>query len=203
MATIRIFVAKIFGRRRNMWTDYLPIVPSIAAVANGLIAVFVAQFYKDNMRAKIILVTSAAVLSCAAIGATVYGQYDVIQTRKEDQNRKSRIRDKLAIFINDGHALMVKCADVNTAPPKEDADKWNANVSRYLNDELGGAYVVKFYDRYGIPLSVPAALSNGIIPGNPLHDHFEVFQKVADGVFRLGQISEPFLTPQGGAANTP
>jgi hypothetical protein len=53
-----------------MWRDYIGLLPSIFAVINGFIALFVAQFFKDHHKANITLVVMAALLGAMAIAAT-------------------------------------------------------------------------------------------------------------------------------------
>ena len=55
------------------WLDYIGVIPSLAAVLNGFIAVLAAQFFKDHPIAKVALVPAAGVLGIIAIGATIYG----------------------------------------------------------------------------------------------------------------------------------
>jgi hypothetical protein len=110
-----------------------------------------AQFYKDHPIAKVVLVVVAGVLGAAAIGATFYGQYNVVSERVADDARRRDIREHLGNFIEVGNELMRRCADPTQEVPLDDANKWADNVETFLSDQLGRSYVIRFRDATGAP----------------------------------------------------
>jgi hypothetical protein len=92
-----------------MWRDYVGLVAPTAAIINGFIAVvLVAQFYKDHPIAKVILVVGAGVLGAAAIGATFYGQYQVVSERVADDTCRRDIREHLGSFTRSRERIDAK-----------------------------------------------------------------------------------------------
>src|SRR5258708_1746000 len=100
-----------------MWRDYINLFPSVAAVLNGFLALFVGQFFKDRQKAKIILVEAAGLLGFVAIGSTFYSQQQVVAAKAADEAKHTAIREELATFIAEGNTLMTECADASKPPP--------------------------------------------------------------------------------------
>jgi hypothetical protein len=132
--------------------DYGALVAPTAAIINGFIAVVIAQFYRDHPIAKVVLVIAAGLLGAVAIGATMYSQRLVIADREFASEKRKAIREKLGAFIEEGNALKERCT---TSPPIWDqANEWAARVEKYLDAELGHAYVIRDRDGSGaLPLS--------------------------------------------------
>jgi hypothetical protein len=95
-----------------MWRDYVGLIPSTAAVVNGFIAVLVAQFFRDHPIARIALVVAAGVLGAAAIGATFYGQSQIIAEKAEGERHRHMLQDALGSYIERGNALKEDASDL-------------------------------------------------------------------------------------------
>ena len=76
---------------KDFFADYGALVSPILAIVNGLIALVVAQFFKERPAAKIFLVTSAAVLSVAAVTATVVSQRQALAIKVASDARHKEI----------------------------------------------------------------------------------------------------------------
>jgi hypothetical protein len=125
---------------------YGTMIASTAAIINGFIAVVVAQFFKDHFVAKVLLVVAAAILGAAAIGATVYGQWQIVIARDAEAARRKGIRESLGRFIEEGNAIKVRCADTIAST---DADAWAGKVETFLETNLGHSYVIRDRDNNG------------------------------------------------------
>src|SRR5271166_6746613 len=66
---------------------------------------------------RISLVVMAGVLALGAIGATFYGQSQVIASRNEDVKHRREIRETLGKYIERGIVLKNESADMKKPPP--------------------------------------------------------------------------------------
>lgn len=82
-----------------MWRDYIGLVPSTAAIVNGSIAVLIAQFFKDQPVARIVLVVSVGILGVAAIAAMFYGRTQVVAARVADEKHRHEVRESIGSYI--------------------------------------------------------------------------------------------------------
>jgi hypothetical protein len=145
------------------WHDYVALLPTLAAVANGFIAVVVAQFLHERRRARMVLVAAAGVIAFSAIGATIYGQHALVAIRDAERSRKTDIREHLGEYILRGTNLMLKCADGKVPPPEDEANAWASEVETYLATLLGNSYVTTFRDSTGI---LPVSLNGDVAHRN-------------------------------------
>jgi hypothetical protein len=100
-----------------MWSDYIPVLPSVAAVINGFIALLVAQFFKEHPRSKAVLVGSAFLLGLASVGGTIYAQSRTIADKHAAHDRTVETRNKLGEFLLEANDLMLECQDGTKPPP--------------------------------------------------------------------------------------
>jgi hypothetical protein len=137
----------------NFIRDYVIIIPTIIAVLNGFAAVLVANFFKDNLMAKLILVGIVGMLSVAAVAATLYGQYQVIAQREATAQHRRQVREALGSFLEEGRQLMIRCANETIPPPTADAEAWAQRVETYLHQNLDDSYIGRFRTGAGLPLA--------------------------------------------------
>jgi hypothetical protein len=123
--------------------DYISVLPSVAAVVSAFIALLVAQFFKDNTVAKVLLVIAAGILGVVAIGATIYGQHQIVAAKEAAAHRNEEIRNTLGNFTAEGLAIVGPgCADPsNTTPPVAEVDAWRGRIIAYLASRVGQSYV--------------------------------------------------------------
>jgi hypothetical protein len=146
------WLASLFGftqqsvrpKEHRMWQDYVGLFPVAIAAANGFIALLVGQFLKDRPRAKVLLVVSAGILTLCAVGATFYGQSRVIADRAAAEQNRKNIREQLGVYIAVGNTIMGKTEIVSQPAPTDEADKWAADVERFLLTRLDQSYVIRF-----------------------------------------------------------
>ena len=100
-----------------MGSDYISLAPTVIAAANGFIALVVGQFLKDRPSARVILVAVAGVLTMTAIGATVYGQSQVIAMKAAEEGHRRGIREAFGAFIARGKEIEKQIADTSKQSP--------------------------------------------------------------------------------------
>jgi ABC-type transport system involved in cytochrome bd biosynthesis fused ATPase/permease subunit len=137
----------------EFFADYGALISPIAAVINGFIAVLVANFLKDNAKAKVVLVVSAALLGIAGIGASILSQRQLLSVKIAEQTKNKARREALGSFIADGLKLIVDCSDSSIPPKLAEANKWFENVSLYLSANMGDAYVTRLKNPAGLPIN--------------------------------------------------
>src|SRR5690348_9443104 len=108
----------------EFFADYGALISPIAAVINGFIAVLIANFLKDNAKAKVVLVVSAALLGIAGIGASILSQRQLLSVKIAEQTKNKARREALGSFIADGLKLIVDCSDSSIPPKLAEANKW-------------------------------------------------------------------------------
>ncbi len=129
---------------------YLPIIPSVLAVISAFVALVVAQFFRDHMIAKVILVAIAGFCAAGAITATICNQNQIERARIADQQRHKEIRAQLGSFMKEGLALMGTCMDNSKPPPWGALNDWAARLAAFLKDKL---------DESDLPLSFSSTRS--------------------------------------------
>ncbi len=140
--------------------DYGVSITSSAATITALIAMVLAQFFKDHRVAKVLLVSAAVLFGSTAIFANFYSQHQVVSARLAEEKRHSDevkrlkgIRDQLGVFISEGLGLMNKCADASKLRPENEALDWISRIDRYVGDSLGASYVVRLRNPAGVPIT--------------------------------------------------
>lgn len=68
-------------------------------------------------------------------------------------NRRKRIKRKLAVFLQHGDNIRVKCSNQQQPSPDKEAYEWAKEVATYLTKELGEDYSARFYNSDGLPLA--------------------------------------------------
>jgi hypothetical protein len=96
----------------TMW-DYVPVVPMLIALVNGVIAVYVGHFKPENQWLKVTLLLFAIVASLAAAATTVAGQYHTVQAFKQAQAEITEALVGLGKLIEEGHALSLTLENQN------------------------------------------------------------------------------------------
>jgi hypothetical protein len=166
-----------------MWRDYVGLIPSSAAIVNGLLAVLIAQFFKERPIARAILVGVAFILGGAAIGATFYGQSQVIAARDADTKHRHDIRAAFGEFISQGREIEKKIADTSIQSPVQDKNIWDNEVALYLNSNLDESYSIRFHDQTGINPAYLQGVDN---------DRQRLWWELHVSLFRLEQFSDQF-----------
>lgn len=73
-----------------------------------------------------------------------------LRERHRNKERKA-IREKLAVFIEEGRQIKGKCFDKNTEAPEDETNQWNEKVFNYLDANLGNDYAQRFQSHEGLP----------------------------------------------------
>jgi hypothetical protein len=170
-----------------MWRDYAGLLPSSAAIVNGLIAVLIAQFFKERPAARIFLVGMASILAVAAVGATFCGQSQVVAARDADQTHRRDLREALGSYIEKGNELELaisNSAKSEAKAPIQEENNWYASVIQFLREKLGSSYVARFHDLSGI-----GRVYLGVSTDD---DHQSLFWSVYTRRFRLEQFVDQF-----------
>jgi hypothetical protein len=169
---------------KDFFADYGALVSPILAIVNGLIALVVAQFFKERPAAKIFLVASAAVLSVAAVTATVVSQRQALAIKVASDARHKEIREQLGKFIADGAQITSDCSDNSTPPNWRALAEWVSKVSEYLKAQLGQSYAARVISAAGVPVNVACsgadeAHNKVFRVGNAINFHLEQFSSEA------------------------
>ena len=141
----------IFRSKPKRGMDYLPVAPTICAIINGLIALFLG-FYRDNISsiAKHCLMASAIGIGWIAIVSTVTAQGNFLAQRQHEQQRITTIRDTIALLITDGTTVRDRQGNPTDTSAIHDADLWTKRAEAYLKENLGASYVVRFNNDSGL-----------------------------------------------------
>jgi hypothetical protein len=166
---------------KSFFADYGALVASMAAILNGFIALVIAQFFQERPAAKIFLVVSAAVLSLAAVTATIVGQRQALAIKTGNDVRHQEIRDHLGNFIVEGTLITSNCSDNSTPANWRQLTEWTSKVSEYLKTNLGQSYASRLMSAAGLPVNVAC---NGAD-----EDHNKFFRIGNFVNFRLEQFS--------------
>jgi hypothetical protein len=132
---------------------YIPDIPSILATLSAFVALVVAQFFRDNMIAKVILVLLAGLCAVGAVLATIYNQNQIERARIADQQQHKEIQEQLGVFISEGLDLMVGCGNNNTPIPTKEGDAWFTRINKFLEDRLGHSYAIRLRSPAGVPIT--------------------------------------------------
>jgi hypothetical protein len=165
-------------------SDYINVVPIVIAAANGFIALVVGQFFKERPTARVILVVMAGALTLTAIGATIYGQSQVLAKRAAEEDHRRGIREAFGAFIGRGREIEKQIADTSKQSPIQDQNIWDSEVTSYVNANLGQSYSTRFRDQTGI---APAYLNSGVDA-----DRQRLWWELHVRLFRLEQFSDQF-----------
>jgi hypothetical protein len=133
---------------------YLQVIPSILAVFSALVALVVAQLFRDNIIAKVFLVVAAVLCGAGAIAATIVNQNRIIAADLAATERRKEIREQLGAFIFEGLAIMKNCTDNSKPAPVAQTDAWLSRVSIFLEGRLGHSYVARIADPAGVPPNI-------------------------------------------------
>jgi hypothetical protein len=141
--------------------DYGALIAPTAAILNGFVAVVIAQFFKEHLIAKIILVVVVGLLGAAAIGATIHSQRQIVadklaETRRHaaEVQRRTADREQLGSFIAEGETLTLKSMDANYATLEPEVTEWAQRVLNFLRDHLGQSYVSRALSPAGVPVGI-------------------------------------------------
>lgn len=136
--------------------SYAPTVAPVIAIINAVIAVYVAQFKPEQVRAKKILLAVAIALGVLSAGATIWAQHDILSQQQAERDRRASIRARLATYITGANNLLPRLLDKTNDKSIvfADSDRWNYDVIVYLN-EIGGDYVARFTDYSGLSPVTP------------------------------------------------
>jgi hypothetical protein len=161
--------------------DYGVLVAPVAAILNGLIAVLIAQFFRDRLFAKIFLVVFAGILGAAAIAATIYNQHEAVAAQKAEVQHRKEVQEQLGRFIAEGLTLIANCDDNSKPPPWPQTNAWMARIEKFLDEKMGHSYVDRLSSPSGIPVNVACRNADGAH-----NDHYHVVYAVN---FRLDEYS--------------
>jgi hypothetical protein len=162
------------------WQSLWAVLPSTAAVINGVIAVLIANHLQDRPRAKRIWTAVVVIVAVLAVGATLYGQSRVISDRAAERGRLVDIRERIGEFISQGNGIMNECGNNSVPAPLEIGNQWASDAEKFLLERLGKSYATRFSDGAG----VPSMVLNGADPA-----HQSVWFGVYVRVVRLEQFS--------------
>jgi hypothetical protein len=135
---------------------YASIIPAAIAIINAFVALIVAEFFKDDLLAKIVLVVSAGLLGVLAIAATIYNQRRIETDQAEARKKRTRDRDRLGQFLAHGQLLMAQCGNTDEPCPGAEAEAWATETEDFLGGHLGQAYIARFRSGAGLPLTANA-----------------------------------------------
>jgi len=107
-----------------MLSDYANIIPSLIAIVNTVIAVWVSHFRPERNKLKVCLLIVAIVLGLLGAIATVYGQHAIIQRQEDDTRRRHYIHTQLGLFISEGDQLLLQLRDQNITVHNDDINMW-------------------------------------------------------------------------------
>jgi hypothetical protein len=115
----------------DFFRDYGTPFATAVAVFNTVITVIVGQYFKDNPRARAILVVASCLLGGIAVIATFYSQYEIVATRDAEAARRLTIREELGSFVAEGDSLMVRCGDPTIPVPLDQTNDWAKRVEAF------------------------------------------------------------------------
>jgi hypothetical protein len=164
-----------------MW-DYVPVVPTLIAVVNGVIAVWMAHFKPERQKLKVGLLLFAIVAGLGAAAATVAGQYHSMQVTKQAQAETAETLTVLGKFIEEGHALSLTLENQNAPVDVNKVSDWAKRVEDYLSNSpsLGSGFISRFRDNSGLAHGEPMAVDQ---------PHMGYWNGVTERVTRLEQFS--------------
>jgi hypothetical protein len=131
--------------------DYSNVIPSVIAIMNGLLAVYVAHYPFESPAAKLLFIVIIISLSAVAIGAMFYSQYLIVTGRAKERARVLMIREQLGAFIAEGTTLLNLAGTASVPVPTEQANAWATNVENFFATNMGASYVLRFRDSTGMP----------------------------------------------------
>jgi hypothetical protein len=173
-----------YGNVVEFLGDYLIVFPAVAAVTNGALAVFLANFPRKTARAKFWFTAVIVIFSIAAISITFYAQSRVISERAAEKTARAEIRAQLADFITEGNRLMEIYADNQDPMPNDIIGTWSGRVASYLSQKLGAPYGARFNNWAGIPPMTPGTSADD--------NHRRKWLDIYNRVVRLEQFSQEY-----------
>jgi hypothetical protein len=168
----------VFG---DFFRDYGTPFATAVAVFNSVITVTVVQYFKDNPRARAVLVIASYLLGGVAVIATFYSQHEIVASRDAEVERRLKIREELGSFVAEGDSLMAICADTTNPIPIHQINEWAKKVETFLLTQLGQSYVSRFRDWTGIIPTSPTGLGG---------EHRDYYFYTYYRIFRLDQFSQ-------------
>lgn len=173
-----------------MSLDYLQPSSTAIGIISAFVATVIGMHFKEHKIAKVVLLAVAGIAGVVAIGATFYGQHQIMSEREADaqrakdaSERRTDIRDELANLIRQGVQLMLLCGDASKPAPNQAADEWGDRVVKFLRDKLGEAYVSRVINPSGPPI---ASL------GSADKDHGDLWRAIYVINFHLEEFSREF-----------
>jgi hypothetical protein len=136
-------------KMQSFFADYGALIAPIAAIVNGFIAVIVAQFFKDHLLAKVLLVVAAGVLGAAAIGATIYSQRQLLATRSAEQRDRVAMKDLVRDGVTEGEALDNNWSDKEAVSFKHETNLWTNKMGHLIEDAYGKGEATLFMSDAG------------------------------------------------------
>jgi hypothetical protein len=164
-----------------MW-DYVPVFPTLIAVVNGVIAVWMAHFKPERQKLKVGLLLFAILAGLGAAAATVAGQYHAMQATKQAQAETAETLMALAKFIGEGDALLGPLRDQSIAVDEDKLNGWGERVEKYLSGSasLGPSFMSRFRDGSGLLHGTPVGVDE---------KHAGYWNGITERVTRLQQFS--------------
>ena len=165
---------------------YISIVPTLIAIINSVIAVWVTHFRPENQKLKVAILLTAIVLGLVAAGATVAGQRHAIEIAKSERVAAAQKLATLGGLIQEGDAFLMPLSNRNASVNLTAVDEWAAKTEGFLSKELGTAFVSRFRDEAGLTPGLPSGLH--FMDSNDPHITYWV--GLTDRLTRLQQFSE-------------
>ena len=165
----------------DFFRDYGAPFATAVAVFNSVITVTVVQYFKDNSRARAILVVASYLLGGVAVIATFYSQHEIVAARDAEAEHRIKIREEIGSYVAEGDSLMDICADVTKPIPIYQTNEWAKRVEAFLSTNLDQSYVNRFRDWTGILPTSPAGLGG---------EHRDWYAYIYNRISRLEQFSQ-------------
>jgi hypothetical protein len=134
----------------DLFRDYRAPLATLIAVASTFISLIRSEYFKDNPRAKNIVVLVTGVLGFVSVAGTFYSQYKIVSSANAEKAHNSMVREGLGEYIKRGDAIMNDFAQ-NKWPVVEEND-WTGDVKGFLLANLKESYVSRFEDPSGLQL---------------------------------------------------
>lgn len=160
--------------------DYGTPFATAIAILNSVSSLFISQVFKDNPRARIVLVVISVGLSVLAVGGTFYSQYQIVSSAKAQNEERIAMKNLLGAAINECGALNAKQRTENEDDANayiNEGSAWIAKVSDLINRAYGQGEVDIFKSDAGI-----------VIYGTPGHPNVRTRSEIVARAQRLNDL---------------
>jgi hypothetical protein len=165
---------------KDFLTDYGAVVAPVFAIIGTYVALLVAQFFKENFVAKVILIGFSTVLSFGAVAALISNQHAVLAAKVAEQEKNRSTREKLGSFMREGLQMISDCSD-NSIPLKQtELNDWLKRLVEWVRSNMGDAYAARLTNPAGVPTNIACR--------NADEAHNQVYRIVSFINFRLEQF---------------